>query len=201
MSRILVDQIRSNSASADALTLDGSGNLTIPGNLTCSGNAALSGTATGFGGGKVLQVVQGTQATNYTQQSSTYADLNLSATLTPQTNSKVLAFLDIHVRKTGHNYHGGFGVKLVRTPSGGSGTAVFTSQSSHEIYDFHISEGAEVFDTDRFPWNILDSSPGGNGSTAITYKVQVATYTSSGGATMSFHHSATSALTLIEVGA
>ena len=53
MSRILVDQIRSNSASADAITLDGSGNLTIPGNATCSG------TATGFGiGGKILQVVQ-----------------------------------------------------------------------------------------------------------------------------------------------
>jgi len=42
MSRILVDQVRSNSASADALTLDGSGNVTVPGNIT------LSGTATGF---------------------------------------------------------------------------------------------------------------------------------------------------------
>ena len=53
MSRILVDQIRSNSASSDAITLDGSGNLTIPGNATCSG------TATGFGiGGKILQVKQ-----------------------------------------------------------------------------------------------------------------------------------------------
>ena len=49
MSRILVDQIRSNSASSDAITLDGSGNLTIPGNLTCSGNASISGTPTGFG--------------------------------------------------------------------------------------------------------------------------------------------------------
>ena len=44
MSRILVDQIRSNSASADAMTLDGSGNVTFPANVTCSG------TATGFGG-------------------------------------------------------------------------------------------------------------------------------------------------------
>jgi len=43
MSRILVDQIRSNSASADAMTLDGSGNVTFPANATCSG------TATGFG--------------------------------------------------------------------------------------------------------------------------------------------------------
>ena len=44
MSRILVDQIRSNSASSDAMTLDGSGNVTVPGNITCSG------TATGFPG-------------------------------------------------------------------------------------------------------------------------------------------------------
>ena len=43
MSRILVDQIRSNSASADAITFDGSGNATFPANVTCSG------TATGFG--------------------------------------------------------------------------------------------------------------------------------------------------------
>ena len=50
MSRILVDQIRSNSASADAMTLDGSGNVTFPANATCSG------TATGFGGGKIVQV-------------------------------------------------------------------------------------------------------------------------------------------------
>ena len=48
MSRILVDQVRSNSASSDALTLDGSGNITVPGNITLSGNATLSGTATGF---------------------------------------------------------------------------------------------------------------------------------------------------------
>ena len=45
MSRILVDQVRSNSASSDALTLDGSGNITVPGNIT------LSGTATGFPAG------------------------------------------------------------------------------------------------------------------------------------------------------
>ena len=48
MSKILVDQIRSNSASSDAITLDGSGNVTVPGNITLSGNATLSGTATGF---------------------------------------------------------------------------------------------------------------------------------------------------------
>ena len=90
---------------------------------------------------------------------------------------------------------------LVRTPSGGSATAVYTSPTSTEIYDYHGSAGGEVFDREKFPWNLYDSSTGGNGSTAITYKVQVSTYTSSGGATMSFHHSGTSSITLIEVSA
>tara|TARA_R100000458_G_C8259241_1_gene234905 strand:+ start:508 stop:1239 length:732 start_codon:yes stop_codon:yes gene_type:complete len=49
MSRILVDQVRSNSASSDALTLDGSGNITVPGNIVVTGNANCNGTSTGFG--------------------------------------------------------------------------------------------------------------------------------------------------------
>ena len=51
MSRLITNAIRSTSASGDAITLDGSGNATFPANVTCSG------TATGFGGGKVLQVI------------------------------------------------------------------------------------------------------------------------------------------------
>ena len=46
MSRLITNSIRSTSASADAITLDGSGNATFPANVTCSGTAA------GFGGGK-----------------------------------------------------------------------------------------------------------------------------------------------------
>ena len=51
-SRLIVNSIRHTGASADAITLDNSGNATFPANVTCSG------TATGFGGGKLLQVVQ-----------------------------------------------------------------------------------------------------------------------------------------------
>ena len=42
MSRLITNAIRSTSASADAITMDGSGNVTFPANATCSG------TATGF---------------------------------------------------------------------------------------------------------------------------------------------------------
>ena len=97
MSRILVDQIRSNSASSDALTLDGSGNLTIPGNLTCSGNASISGTPTGFGGGKILQVVQNENNTEIATSGSTGADF-LVGTITPAaTSSKILIHCNVTV--------------------------------------------------------------------------------------------------------
>ena len=84
MSRILVDQIRSNSASADAMTLDGSGNVTFPANATCSG------TATGFGGGKLLQVVSVVNTTTGENTTETFADTGLTATISISANSKVL---------------------------------------------------------------------------------------------------------------
>ena len=104
MSRILVDQIRSNSAASDALTLDGSGNLTIPGNLTCSGNttlsgdASLSGTGTGFGiGGKILQVVSTTKSDTFSTSSGSFTDVTgLNATITPaNASNKVLVLVHV----------------------------------------------------------------------------------------------------------
>ena len=54
-SRLVVNSVRHTGASADAITLDASGNVTFPAIATCSG------TATGFGGGKVLQIQQTTK--------------------------------------------------------------------------------------------------------------------------------------------
>ena len=83
MSRILVDQIRANSAAADAMTLDGSGNVTFPANVTCSG------TATGMGGGKILQVLQAVKTdTQSLASSATPVDITgLSITITPASSS------------------------------------------------------------------------------------------------------------------
>ena len=43
-SKLIVNSIRHTGASADAITMDASGNVTFPGNATCSG------TPSGFGG-------------------------------------------------------------------------------------------------------------------------------------------------------
>ena len=87
-SRLIVNSIRHTGASADAITLDNSGNATFPANETCSG------TASGFGGGKILQVVTATTSTQATNTSQTFADTNLTASITPSaTSSKILIMI------------------------------------------------------------------------------------------------------------
>ena len=82
MSRIVVDSIRNSSASSDGITLASDGSVTIPGNATCSG------TATGFGGGKLLNVQSTTSkaiASTTSNSMTEYAALN--TTITPSSSS------------------------------------------------------------------------------------------------------------------
>ena len=101
-SRLIVNSIRHTGASADAITLDNSGNATFPANVTCSG------TATGFGGriqdnliiNGAMQVAQrGTSSTssgmqtvdrffsyhNGTDEASTQAQVDVASGTTPYT--------------------------------------------------------------------------------------------------------------------
>ena len=95
MSRIIVDAVRNSSASADGITLASDGSVTLPGNATCSG------TATGFGGGKLLQVKQsvktdtaswtGTSFVNIAGTDETGAGSIWEVNITPTVaNSKIL---------------------------------------------------------------------------------------------------------------
>jgi len=91
MSRLVTNAIRSTAASSDAITLDGSGNATFPANVTCSG------TATGFGGGKILQVVSTTKTDTASQTSvasgGKWSITAFKATITPSSASnKLLIF-------------------------------------------------------------------------------------------------------------
>ena len=83
MSRLITNSIRSTSASADAITLDGSGNATFPANVTCSG------TASGFGGGVAVQtqVHQLSPPTQVASTSTTFAATGLTKNITPTSAS------------------------------------------------------------------------------------------------------------------
>ena len=164
MSRILVDQIRSNSASADALTLDGSGNLTIPGNLTCSGNASLSGTATGFGGGKVLQYVTAISTNETDTGGTTYLDTGLTATITPASGTKIWLSITQPTFSEMHNTSGQTEcyIKVLR-----DSTTLAHGCSGETL----TSNGAWSNTSGDFAFSFLDTH-GADGSTAVTYKTQ-----------------------------
>tara|TARA_R100001594_G_C3968614_1_gene247266 strand:+ start:43 stop:591 length:549 start_codon:yes stop_codon:yes gene_type:complete len=87
MSRLITNTIRHTGASSDALTLDSSGNLTIPGNATCSG------TATGFGKILANYFAVDTSERNTTSTSYTTASNTCSITLTPASTSSKFILL------------------------------------------------------------------------------------------------------------
>ena len=189
MSRILVDQIRSNSASADALTLDGSGNLTIPGNLTCSGNttlsgnASLSGTATGFGGGKVLQVVS-TSGNAIVTATGTTLQL-LTASITPSaTTSKILILSTLSCQ--GQPSSNVYGVhKLYRG-----------SISGTEIFNTSAGQNSSFYNYMNIVITFIDSP---NTTSATSYTTGI--NRNSGGTTSVSSDGTTYTLILMEIGA
>jgi len=92
MSRLITNAIRSTSATADAITMDGSGNVTFPANATCSG------TATGFGGGKILQVQKVIKLDTASQavtagSSWSYNPSDFRVTITPSSASNKIVLI------------------------------------------------------------------------------------------------------------
>tara|TARA_B100000609_G_C17110782_1_gene379672 strand:- start:111 stop:692 length:582 start_codon:yes stop_codon:yes gene_type:complete len=85
-SRLIVNSIRHTGASSDALTLDSSGNVTC------------NGTATGFGGGKILQVVSTIKTDIFSSSTAqVFTDITgLSVNITPSaTSSKILVTANV----------------------------------------------------------------------------------------------------------
>ena len=77
-SKLIVNSIRHTGASADAITMDASGNVTFPANATCSG------TATGFGGGKILKQDYLEYTSEFSTNSTSYVDVdNMAFNFTP----------------------------------------------------------------------------------------------------------------------
>jgi hypothetical protein len=75
-----------------ALTIDTSQNATFAGTLTATGKLVASSMPTG----SVLQVVQVSYNTEFSTTSNTFADIGLSASITPSSSSnKILVFYSI----------------------------------------------------------------------------------------------------------
>ena len=120
MSRILVDQVRSNTASGDAITLDGNGkcaiNATTINSLTFptadgSANQVLKTNGSGalsFGadvGGKILQVKSANFTSQFAHNSSSgtgFVSTNITLDITPTSaSSKIYVRADFNIWKSG----------------------------------------------------------------------------------------------------
>jgi len=121
------------------------------GDGTCSWQAAA-------GGGKVLQVVQGSTDIVATINTTTLVSIGLTVNITPQTGSKVLVM---------------YGTPVGLTVAGTS-AAIKLYKGSASIYRSWVYGGYDASSSDHQDWvagNYLDESVGGDGSTAITYTV------------------------------
>ena len=103
MTKLLYDAIRGSSGTADSIQLHASNqSVTFPGNVTCSG------TATGFGGGKILQVKYATKNDTFSTDSTSFTDVTgLSVTMdATSTSNKFLYFAFIQGNTEGSKSYG-----------------------------------------------------------------------------------------------
>tara|TARA_R100001086_G_scaffold50720_1_gene22505 strand:- start:240 stop:821 length:582 start_codon:yes stop_codon:yes gene_type:complete len=191
-SKLIVNSIRHTGASADAITMDASGNVTFPANATCSG------TATGFGGGKVLQVVSHDLSSTFTTTATSTTDVTgFSKAITPTAASskiKVTFSFDYDIEENGDANVLGF-VYFARQVASGS----FSKIAGQALGARNVGAGNEYNGTSIIH---LDSPTYTLGN-AITYKLQCENYSS--GSTISITQNTgvprTSQVILEEIGA
>jgi hypothetical protein len=183
-----------------ALTIGSDQSVTMAGTLAVTGKV----TNASMPIGSVVQVVQASTSSNFDSTSTTYADSNLTASITPTSaTSKILVLVNQHIFATGgaavgYGFQTNAGVKLVRgatdlvTPSNDSGGkgSIFLSTGVAPASGIIVIAGYVSF-------TYLDS-PATTSST--TYKTQVALGTS--GMSHAYANSSNpSFITLMEIAA
>jgi hypothetical protein len=162
--------------------------------LTVSSGAPAWVTPTG-GGGKVLQVVQGTYSTVTTIASTTFTDTGLSLAITPTSaTSKILVLINQQLEISKASTEVGSGVRLVR-----GATTVFTQAADYATSAITADGATGVGKNNITSFNYLDA-PATTSST--TYKIQArVNATASGALVRGQGSSSTSIITLMEIGA
>ena len=160
-----------------------------------SGATALEWGTAG-GGGKVLQVVQGTSSSAVSIASSTFTDSGLSATITPSlSSSKVLAFVMQEFQALRAYQYSGMSGRLLR-----GATEVFVSyKSGDNLVQIGTSSASQDNSIQGYlNMNYLDS-PATTSST--TYKVQLKVNTTANSGSVEVRGTIVSTLILMEIGA
>jgi hypothetical protein len=149
------------------------------------------------GGGKLLQVVQATTTTTMTSTSTTFADSNLTGTITPTlSTSKVLVLVSQHLRVyRGSQFQGG-SWQLLR---GASAILTYNYASSQGFMGIEANGATDTTLVQVGNMTYLDSPAT---TSATTYKTQIAVgNTASSGFMRAQGDSVVSTITLMEIGA
>jgi hypothetical protein len=160
-------------------------------NADINASAAIASSKLSGSLGKVLQVIQGTSSTSTSNNTTTYADSSLSASITPSsTSNKILVLItQKFFLATGTSDRGSIKIKLLRG-----------STNIWEDTEFYLQTTGISGEIDRFvSMNYLDS-PSTTSST--TYKTQFAiNSTATNKIAYAQYGSMPSYLTLIEIAA
>jgi len=143
--------------------------------------------------GSIVQVVQGTTTTEVTVASTSYADIGLEASITPNsTDNKVLVLFSV-AAQIGKNANSlGSRVQLLR-----NGSAVAGLDAMRKALNIRADGSSRVQVGTFINYNFLDSP---NTTGALTYKMQAKSGTTSSGANIRCQvDDAPSTITLMEV--
>jgi len=152
---------------ADTITIGASGDtITVPTGATLTNNGTL-----GAGMGKVLQVVFGSTTTQVNNNTTSFTDTGLSASITPSsTSNKVLIIVNqSHKTQDPSALSAGSAIKLLR-----GSTDIYGDVRPYEIF-MQIGSSTNIQFYDRYNLNYLDSP---STTSATTYKTQGRAYQS-----------------------
>ena len=142
--------------------------------------------ATAGGGGKVLQVVQGTTTTSTSNSTNTFADTSLSASITPSSaTSKVLVMVNQVISKSNGNLDNSIDMRIVR-----GATTILES-----TFILYTGQAFTLYSLASFVY--LDSP---STTSATTYKTTFRNFYNGASVTMQQNSNA-SFITLLEIGA
>jgi hypothetical protein len=139
--------------------------------------------------GKVLQVVNATQSGNVTVTSTTYSDTNLSATITPTLSTSKILVMTTQFLSTNATDSPGMGIQILR-----DSTVIFVSADKNKV-SLELGTLMSINLQTVVSLSYLDS-PGT--TSAITYKTQIAVYSTQSSRTCSA--TTPGQITLMEIG-
>lgn len=168
--------------------------------LTVAGGVPTWATPSAGGGGKVLQVVQGTTSTEKSIASTSFTDTNLTVTITPSSASSrimILASQSLYLTSGSAEYTWS-GLRLMRNATSVIDySGLYLQAMGTSIETLSNPKNATFFS--YLPITYVDSPAS---TSALVYKTQVAmTSTASSRATLCQQAGSTSSIIAIEIGA